>query len=191
MGRKRTPLGGRRAALLELRELLLAGEPIPTDGWVSSMEILPAVRTYLRVGAAFRRKGLPAALELMPPRPPASRPARATPGRAGTLCARSAASRVLGLARTLSGRHLCLHESLALCAALRRLGFPTQVVIGYPVIEPADGSEELHAWPALGDIPVTGPTDSSPVSYMELFRYPADGRPAEGVPSPGGVVSCR
>ncbi|WP_437502378.1 lasso peptide biosynthesis protein [Sorangium sp. So ce1099] len=161
---------GRRALLGELQRFLLSGEPFPAAAWVRHRELVPALITYLRVGRAFRRKGLSEALQLIPPVAP--RPERATESPATAFCARAAAWRLVGLARTLAGRHLCLHESLGVCAALRKLGFPVQVVIGYPVIELADGDEELHAWPALGNTPLTGRSRSSPLGYLELYRYP-------------------
>ena len=132
--------------------------------------MLPAVLTYLRVGRCFRRRGLAAALELVPAaRGPRSELPRDLPT---AVCARAAAARILGLGRTFAGRQLCLHESLAVTAALRRLGFAAEAVIGYPVIEPASGVEELHAWPQLGEQTVTDRLGSAPMNFVELARYP-------------------
>lgn len=153
----------------------LRGETTPAGAWVSTRELLPAVITYLRVGRCFRRKGLAAALKLIP----AARGQRSVLSRdvQTAFCARSAAARILGLARTFGGRHLCLHESVALTAALRRLGFAAEAVIGYPVIECASGVEELHAWPQLGEETVTDRLGSAPMNFVELTRYPQRDNP--------------
>jgi len=100
------------------------------------------------------------------------------PDAAAAFCARSAASRILGLARSLAGRHLCLHESVAIAAALRRLGFRVEVIVGYPVIEPASGEEELHAWPQFGEFAVIDRLGSAPLNFVELARYPQEGMAA-------------
>ena len=167
---------GHGAMSKELRGLLLAGDDFPTEGWVRDRELLPALITYLRIGRAFRRNGLGSAVELIPA-VTTRRSARSAGDESAVFCARSAAWRITGLARTLAGRHLCLHESLALCGALRGLGFSVQVVVGYPVIESADGAEELHAWPALGTSPVSGRGSSRPLNYVELIRYPQERAP--------------
>ncbi|GII91853.1 lasso peptide biosynthesis protein [Sinosporangium siamense] len=146
------------------------GTPPPPDA-TPFTELLPALVQYLRVGRAFRRRGLGAALAALPS--PRVRPGRAEQTPATVFHARDAAWRLTGLGRTFGGRHLCLHESLAICAALRWLGYPVEVVVGYPVIEPANGGEELHAWPVLGDAPLSGRTTSAAGSYIELLRYPA------------------
>lgn len=154
-----------------VRSFLLDGRPIPAGAWVPTHELIPAVATYLRVGRRFRQRGLAAALEIMPA--VADRRRGLDPGDAATaFCARAAGARVLGLARTVAGKHLCLHESLALAAALRRLGFAVEVVLGYPVIERATGEEELHAWPQLGEMAITDRLGSSPLNWVELVRYP-------------------
>ncbi len=167
----------RRSLRRDVRAFAMGGGATPPGAWVTTRELLPAVATYLRVGRRFRRRGLAAALELMP----AARGLRSTlPCDVRTaFCARSAAARILGLARTFGGRHLCLHESLAVTAALRRLGFAAETAVGYPVIESASGVEELHAWPQLGDETVTDRLGAAPLNFVELARYPhADGRRA-------------
>jgi hypothetical protein len=131
---------------------------------VRGRELPRAVADYLRVGRAFRTGGLAAALPLLPPVDP-RRPRRALRDEATAFCARAAAWQIQGLARTVAGAHLCLHESLA----------DAEVVIGYPVIEHSDGSEELHAWPALGDLPLVGRGGERPLGYVELLRYPQEG----------------
>jgi hypothetical protein len=166
----------RRRLRDEVRELALGGDRVPPGAWVRNRELLPAVVTYLRTGRRFRRDGLAAALQLVPPAC-GSRSA-IEPGVATAFCARSAASRILGIARSLAGRHLCLHESVAITAALRRLGFSVQTIIGYPVIEPAGGEEELHAWPQLGEFTVVDRLGSAPLNFVELIRYPQEGPPA-------------
>jgi len=65
-----------------------------------------------------------------------------------------------------------MHESLGITAALRRLGFAVETVVGYPVIEPASGVEELHAWPQLGEHTVIDRLGSAPMNFVELARYP-------------------
>jgi hypothetical protein len=147
---------------------------------VRNRELLPAVVAYLRTGRRFRRDGLTAALQLVPP----ARGSRSAiePDVALAFCARSAGSRILGLARSIAGRHRCLHESVALTAALRRLGFRVRFVIGYPVIESAGGEEELHAWPQLGEFAVIDRLGSAPLNFVELARYPREGR-AEHAPA--------
>lgn len=154
-----------------LRGFLNGDEPISPAAWVKNAELVRALVAYLRAGRAFRRGGLPAALAAVPPEP-AHRPARAEVSRTVVFCARSAGWRLLGLARTIAGRHLCLHESLGLCAGLRSLGFPAQVVIGYPVIELPDGKDELHAWTALDAEPINGASIAGPTNYVELVRLP-------------------
>jgi len=154
----------------DVREFALGGGMTAPGAWVSTRELLPAVVRYLRVGRRFRRRGLSSALKLVPA---ARGPRSDLPRNAQTaFCARSAAARILGLARTFGGRHLCLHESLAITAALRQLGFAAEAVIGYPVIEPASGIEELHAWPQLGEETVTERLGSAPLNFVELARYP-------------------
>jgi hypothetical protein len=160
----------------DVREFVLAGGATPAGAWVRHRELLPALVTYLRTGRRFRREGLAAALRLVPP-PRGSR-SDIEPDVAAAFCARSAASRILGLARSLAGRHLCLHESVAITAALRRLGFRVQVIVGYPVIEPANGEEELHAWPQLGEFAVIDRLGSAPLNFVELARYPQEGMAA-------------
>jgi hypothetical protein len=162
--------GRRRRLRREVREFVLAGQPVPRALSVGTRELLPAVLTYLRVGRRFRRDGLAAALRLVPQ----ARGVRSVPGNddVAAFCARSAGVRILGVARTVAGRHLCLHESLALTAALRRLGFGVEVIVGYPVIELVRSHEELHAWPQLGDIAVTDRLGSAPMSFVEVARYP-------------------
>jgi len=166
----------RRRLRNDVREFVLGGGATPARAWVRHRELLPAVVTYLRTGRRFRRDGLAAALQLVPPvRGPRS---DMEPGVGTAFCARSAGSRILGLARSLAGRHLCLHESVALTAALRRLGFRVQVIVGYPVIEPANGEEELHAWPQLGEFAVIDRLGSAPLNFVELARYPQEGMAA-------------
>ena len=162
--------GRRRRLRREVREFVLAGQPVAPALSVRTCELLPAVLTYLRVGRRFRRDGLAAALQLVPE----PRGVRNVPGNddVAAFCARSAGVRILGVARTVAGRHLCLHESLALTAALRRLGFCVEVIVGYPVIELVGADEELHAWPQLGDIAVTDRLGSAPMSFVEVARYP-------------------
>jgi hypothetical protein len=165
----------RRRLRREVREFVLAGERVPPALSVRTRELLPAVLTYLGVGRRFRRDGLAAALQLVPE----PRGVRSVPGNdeVAAFCARSAGVRILGVARTVAGRHLCLHESLALTAALRRLGFCVEVIVGYPVIELVRGGEELHAWPQLGDIAVTDRLGSAPMSFVEVARYPHHPQP--------------
>jgi hypothetical protein len=160
----------RRRLRREVREFILAGQAVPAGVSVRASELIPAVFTYVRVGRRFRRHGLAAALQLVPE----AHGVRSAPGceEVEAFCARCAGVRILGMARTIAGRHLCLHESLALTAALRRLGFRVEVVVGYPVIEPAAANEELHAWPQLGDIAVTDRLGSAPLSFVEVARYP-------------------
>jgi transglutaminase superfamily protein len=170
----------RRRLRSEVREFMLAGQTVAPGVSVRTRELLPAVHTYLRVGRSFRRQGLAAALALIPP----PRGLRSViDGEAAAFCARSAGVRILGIARTVAGRHLCLHESLALTGALRRLGFRVEVVVGYPVIERARGEPELHAWPQLDAIAVTDRLGSAPLSYVEIARYPQPGAqlPRDGV----------
>lgn len=168
----------RRRLRREVRGFVLAGQPVPPGVSVRTRELLPAVLTYLRVGRRFRRDGLACALTLIPQ----PRGMRSSLGcdEAVAFCARSAGVRILGMARTVAGRHLCLHESLALTAALRRLGFRVEVVVGYPVIELARANEELHAWPQLGDIAVTDRLGSAPMSFVEVARYPQPQRTGHG-----------
>ena len=142
----------------------------PTGLLVRDVELPRATLDYLRIGRVFRTKGLAAALRVIPSRRP--HPVRGGVDAITAFHARDAAWRIMGLARTFGGRHLCLHESLGACAALRGLGFDAQVVIGYPVIELADGSDELHAWPALGPMPLVGRPGGQPLGYVELERYP-------------------
>lgn len=153
-----------------LRALMVGSTPFPEGLAVRERELPGATLEYLRIGRVFRSEGLAAALRVLPPR-------RAHAARGGVdagtaFHARDAAWRVMGLARTFGGRHLCLHESLGACAALRRLGFAAQVVIGYPVIELADGGDELHAWPALGSMPLVGRPGGQPLGYVEVERFP-------------------
>lgn len=161
----------RRRLRRDVEDFVLAGHYVPHDARVRTSELPAAVVTYLRVGRRFRRDGLLAAVRAIPaPRGPRHDldPAIAA------ICARSAAGRVLGLARTVGGRHLCLHESLAVTASLRRLGFEANAVIGYPVIERADGDEELHAWPQVGDVVVTDRLGVAPLNFVEIVRYPSE-----------------
>jgi hypothetical protein len=170
----------RRRLRREVRAFGLGDATPPQGAWVTTRELLPAVVAYLRVGRRFRRRGLAAALELVPS---AIGPRSVLPHTPQTaFCARSAAGRILGLARTFGGRHLCLHESVAITAALRRLGFAVEAVVGYPVIELATGAEELHAWPQLGEETVTDRLGSAPMNFVELARYPrTDGAVVAGV----------
>ncbi|MGH3917245.1 MAG: lasso peptide biosynthesis protein [Pseudonocardiaceae bacterium] len=176
---------GRRALRTELRALMLGDVAVPRSMPVRDWELIPATLIAVRIGRAFRGGGLPAALPLLPQidgHPQTDRRSqtyrvralRAQVSEAAVFCARDAAWRLLGLVRTVAGRQLCLHESLSACAGLRRLGFPAEVVIGYPVIEVADGGEELHAWPVLGDSPLTGRPGERPLGYVELTRYPEE-----------------
>jgi Transglutaminase-like superfamily len=174
----------------QLAQFLLGDEPFPQESWVKNRELLPALIPYARAVSAFRRSGLQAALGVLPA--VNHRAGRSAITTATEFCARAATWRILGLART-AGRRLCLDESLGVCAALRSLGFPIQVVIGYPVIEPPDGKEELHAWPALGEAAlIRWPAPA----FVQLVRYPADRDAARATPSqpgsrrtahPGGV----
>ncbi|PRX51373.1 transglutaminase superfamily protein [Prauserella shujinwangii] len=163
----------RRELLGQLRHLMLGDTPVPPSMPVRGRELVAATAAYLRVGRAFRNGGLTTALPLIPP-VNTDRPDRHRNTEAAVFCARDAAWRLLGLARTLGGQHLCLHESLGVCAGLRRVGFPADVVIGYPVIEIASGGEELHAWPALGSLPLVGRPGERPLGYVELHRYPEE-----------------
>jgi hypothetical protein len=161
-----------------VREFLLAGRQLPPGAWVRATELPRAVLAYLRVGRRFRQRGLPAAVQLLPPVD--ARRAGLDPDDPATVfCARAAAVRLLGAGRTLGGRHLCLHESLALAAGLRRLGFPVQVLVGYPVIEPRSGENagaDLHAWPQLGQTAIADRLIGAPRHLVELVRYPGDYR---------------
>lgn len=164
----------------ELRHFLLGGVPLAPGAFVRTAELGAALLAAIRMGRVFAARGLAAALAEMPP-VSARRPARRDAGLVATFCARSAGWRLQGLLRTVTGWHRCLHEALALTAALRALGFPVEVVIGYPVIERPDNRDELHAWPALGGTPLVGRPESSRPSYLELARYPA--------PAPAAALS--
>lgn len=172
------PVVRRRLLRREVREFVLGGQAMEPGVSVRTRELLPAVLTYLRVGRSFRREGLAAALALIPQ--PRGRRSVLAGDEAAAFCARSAGVRILGIARTVAGRHLCLHESLALTGALRRLGFRVEVVVGYPVIELARGEPELHAWPQLDAIAVTDRLGSAPLSYVEVARYPQPERTPRG-----------
>jgi Transglutaminase-like superfamily len=154
-----------------LRDFLLSGSPLRPEVWVGTRELVPALIPAVRMGRLFESRGLSAALAAMPP-VSSHRPARGAADTQTIFSARSAGWRLQGLLRTVTGSHRCLHESLAICAGLRRLGFPAQVVIGYPVLELPDGRDELHAWPVLGPTPLVGRPDSSRTNYLELSRYP-------------------
>ncbi|MCA2211685.1 lasso peptide biosynthesis protein [Jidongwangia harbinensis] len=151
--------------------------PLTPGAWVRTAELGAALVAAVRIGRVFAASGLAAALAEMPP-VSSRKPARRDTGRAAIFCARSAGWRLQGLLRTVTGWHRCLHESLALVAGLRTLGFPVEVVIGYPVIERPDNRDELHAWPALGGTPLVGRPDSSRTNYLELARYPGPGTTA-------------
>jgi hypothetical protein len=168
----------RRLLRREVREFVLAGQAVEPGVSVRTRELLPAILTYLRVGRSFRRDGLAAALARIPQ--PHGRRSVIGGDEAAAFCARSAGVRILGIARTVAGRHLCLHESLALTGALRRLGFRVEVVVGYPVIELARGEQELHAWAQLDAIAVTDRLGSAPMSYVEVARYPQPERTRRG-----------
>jgi len=166
----------RRRLRHDVREFILEGGTTPPGAWVRHRELLPAVITYLRTGRRFRRRGLAAALQLVPPARGSRRDIE--PDVATAFCARAAGSRILGLARSVAGQHLCLYESVAVTAALRQLGFRVQVIVGYPVIEPASGEEELHAWPQFGEFAVIDRLGSAPLNFVELARYPQEGMAA-------------
>lgn len=181
--RRRARRISRRRLRREVRDFVLAGAtPLP-GAEVRNRELLPAVIAYLRAGRAFERHGLATALGAVPV--PCGWRSELELDAATAFCARCAASRVLGIARTIAGRHLCLHESVAVTAALRRLGFRAEVVIGYPVIEATRGEEELHAWPQLGDYAVTERLGSAPMSFVELMRVPHGRGPAAAAPAGG------
>lgn len=164
----------RRRLLAETRDFMLAGRTVPPGGWVATAELLPAVIAYLRTGRRFRRAGLAAAAQLLTP--VSGRRSRLDPDDPATVvCARSAATRLRGIARTVAGQRKCLHESLGVAAGLRRLGFPVEVVVGYPVIEAPSGDAELHAWPQLGAATVVDRPGNAPLNYVELVRYPGLG----------------
>ncbi|MCL8015963.1 transglutaminase-like domain-containing protein [Streptomyces sp. AS02] len=159
-----------------LRRSVLGDVPVHPSIPVREAELPAATLACLRMGRTFRTRGLAAALPLLPATVNGPRE-RNRCDEITAFYAREAAWRVLGLARTLGRRGLCLHESLGVCAALRRLGFPAAVVIGYPVIEVADGTDELHAWPVLGSLPLTGRPGGRPLNYVELQRYPEEAAP--------------
>jgi hypothetical protein len=179
--RRRVNMMRRRHRLrAQAGDFLLGGVALAGGAHVRTVELGPSVVAYLRTGRRFESAGLNAALRAMPalretPRADLEPPLAA-------FCARSAAGRILGITRTLAGRQLCLHESVGMTAALRRLGFDAQVVIGYPVIEPAGGEEELHAWSQLGDVTVTDRLGSAPLNFVELMRYPGDPNPTAPEP---------
>ena len=121
---------------------------------VKNREVFSTVGSCLAVGRAFKRNGLSAALDRLPAEH--KFPSRSNHDLVTVFCARSAATRLLGLTRTLSGQHWCLHEALVVCNGLRKLGFSVQIAIGYPLLEVADAehvgkinheSTQLHAWP--------------------------------------------
>ncbi|MFI0420258.1 hypothetical protein C1I98_34210 [Spongiactinospora gelatinilytica] len=163
----------RRAETLRaLRKFLVADRPVPRRIRVTDAEIVRAAPSYLRVGERFRRGGLAEALPAMPALPP-DRDPRAGESEEVVFAARSAAWRLHGLGRTLTGTPLCLHESLALCAGLRVLGFQAHVAIGYPVIEKLDDPDELHAWTVIGERAITDQADAGrPMQFAELLRLP-------------------
>lgn len=154
-----------------LMESVLDGTEIVPGTHATNSEVMRAAFVYLKVGRAFRTGGLPKALPLVPETTTHSlRNSRSD--LAVMFAARAAAWKIQGIARTLGGAFLCLHESLGITAALRTIGFDAEVVIGYPIIEHSNGSDELHAWPALGDMPLIGRAGERPLAYVELTRYP-------------------
>lgn len=172
--RSRATTESRADILKALRRTVLDdARDVPHGLRVRDWELVAATAHYLRVGSAFRAGGLKAALPLVPP-VNCSRPIRSGHDPVTAFYARDAAWRVAGLARTFGGEHLCLHESLGTCAALRGLGSASEAVVGYPVIELADGNDELHAWPALGSIPLNGRPGGQPPNYIEMVRYPKE-----------------
>jgi hypothetical protein len=74
----------------------------------------------------------------------------------------------------------CLPESVAVCAALRRLGFvDAQVVIGVSNWErlSEDSPRPGHAWVQVGANELTESVEVQ-ASYLVVDRFPASGRPA-------------
>lgn len=169
-----------------VRSIVLGDREPHPELSVRSAELPAAVRDYLRFGRAFTSGGLPRVLAALPG-PNVRKRARGGSGPATVFWARDAAWRAQGLARSLAGRHLCLHEAIGVCAALRGLGFAVDIVIGYPTVESEHTEGELHAWPAIGDEPVIERSSGFEASHVELIRYP---EPAGVVTSAGAVTSA-
>lgn len=164
----------RHEAREAVRDFLVAGHPCAPGAWVRNAELPRAVARYLRAHWRFRRGGLDEAAPLLQ-QVTGPRVRREADDPAIVFCARGAAVRLLGLGRTLVGRQPCLQESLALTAGLRGLGFPVQVVVGYPIVEPRSGENfgvELHAWPQLGGTAIADRLVGAPLHLVEIARYP-------------------
>ncbi|WP_158884788.1 lasso peptide biosynthesis protein [Amycolatopsis anabasis] len=151
-------------------ESLLIGQAVPR---AKRRWLLAAHSAALRVARAFDRSGLAGALGAMD-RITAHREARralaALPAEMRTFLAQEVVWQTRGLVRTFYGERLCLFEALATTAALRALGLPAAVIVGYATGSGARRTP-VHAWAALDGIPVT---DSGYVwqRYTEITRYP-------------------
>lgn len=151
--------------------LLLDDIAVPDNIRVSGTEVIKSVRHYLHAGRILRQGGLSRAARAMLP-VNASYPERGTRSAATVHVARSTCAKLDGLVRTLVGHRLCLYESVGAASALRTLGFDADVLIGYPLIERRGAIEKLHAWPAIGDTPLTGVSQMSWHNLIPLMRVP-------------------
>lgn len=85
--------------------------------------------------------------------------------------ARELAWEARAVIRTAFGRRLCLAESIGVATALRRTGFPAEIVIGYATSVIAAGSP-VHAWVTVGDA-VVSDEDGVRHGFSEIVRYPS------------------
>lgn len=71
----------------------------------------------------------------------------------------------------ISRRALCLERSVAVCAAMRSLGIPAEVVVARRAAANSSQTFEFHAWVEVDKIPINDTIDN-PSVFVELFRVP-------------------
>jgi hypothetical protein len=130
------------------------------------------VRTIWKAGRAFRTGALDAAAPYICYRKDESRPIALAQ-------ADEVAWRLRVVSRIVFGLQLCLFECVTTCAAMRRLGYETDIVIAHTTT-PLPGVSKIHSWLALGsEVILEG--EAAPY-YFEVARYPQD--LASPTPSP-------
>lgn len=159
-------------------DILISGDPQLRAPQPSVRDTLRAVWRAHRILAVYDQRGEPAALRALGSLPMRNRPPYTRPE--AVLAARHLSATVQRFLRLRYPGALCLPRAIAVCAALRSAGFPTQVVIGRRAVRsgrqrfsntPQD--YEFHAWAELEeDVLTDAPVHK--LGHVELARVPSN-----------------
>jgi hypothetical protein len=152
---------------------LLMGESGISMPRIRAWEVITSLWNAHRVLQVYDSKGVVSAFSLLEDR--RIRPSSSLDVKEQLLVAFVMSARVQLVLQVRRSGSLCLPRSLAVCAAVRHLGVPAQVVIGRRMalqdLEPFQKRYEFHAWCEFDGVVLTN--DASDTAYQrELLRIP-------------------